>query len=127
MNFWSFLAKSLVLFFVCVLVIGAILTYWGDADANIAAGIGLLISFGNAISGFAFLKWGFNRSHKDFLLSVFGGIIFRFLLIFSLLFILIGALHVDRVALVFTLVATYFLFMGLEIFEIHKYSDPERK
>jgi hypothetical protein len=123
MNFWSFLGKSLVLLFICVLVLGAVLTYWGDADAKVAAGIGLLISFGNAILGFAFLQWGFKRSHSDFLLAVFGGIIFRFLLIFSLLFILIGALQVDRVALISTLVATYFLFMTLEIYQIHRYSD----
>jgi predicted permease len=118
---------SLVLLFLCVLASGAILVFWGDADTKIAVGVGLAISFGNAILGFALLSWGFKRSHNAFLLSVYGGTILRFLLIFSLLFILIGALNLDRVALIFTLVATYFLFMGLEIFQIHKYSDIKRK
>ena len=114
MNFWNYLLKSLVLLFVCVLASELALRYWGDTDVKIAVRVGLIISFGNAILGFAILNWGFGRSHNAFLLSVYGGIILRFLLIFLLLFILIGALKFDGVALIFSLVTTYFLFIGLE-------------
>ena len=127
MSFWSFLGKSLVLLTACIAVSAWLLAYWGDGDSQVAVGAGLAISFGNALIGFALLSWGYKRSYKAFLLSVYGGIIFRFLLIFSLLFVLIGALNFDRVALMLSLVATYFLFMGLEIFQIHRYTDTKRK
>lgn len=90
-------------------------------------GTGLGISFSNAILGFAILSWGFKQSHNRFLGSVFGGMILRFLLIFSLLFILIGALNFDRVALVFSLVAAYFLFLLLEIYQVYKFSDVTKE
>lgn len=127
MSFWSFLGKSIVLLIICIIASGGILAYRGEAHSQIAVGAGLAISFGNALIGFAFLSWGYKRSYKAFLASIYGGIIFRFLLIFSVLFVLIGALNLNRVALLLSLVSTYFLFMGLEIFQIHKYSDRERK
>lgn len=127
MSFWSFLWKCVALLIICIFVSGSILMYREDWGVVPEVGTGLGISFFNAIIGFAILAWGFRQSHNRFLGSVFGGIILRFLLIFSLLFVLIGALNFDRVALILSLVATYFLFMGLEIFQIHRYTDTKRK
>lgn len=123
MNFWDFFQKSLLLLLACVLT-GYLAIHYGAgrvSPAPLATGIG--ISFGNALLGFAILAWGFRRSHARFMLSVFGGMILRFLLIFSLLFVLIGALKMNQVILISSLMITYFLFMGLEIFQIQKCSD----
>ncbi len=126
MNFWSFFKQSLLVLLVSVLVSVAILSLWNNAAYDQAAWTGLAIGYGNALLGYAIINWGYHKSQNAFLASVFGGIIFRFLLIFALLFILIGALDMNRVALVVPLVATYFLFMTLEIFHIHKSSQVER-
>lgn len=127
MSFWSFLWKCVVLLIICIIISVSILEYRDDWGILPEVSAGLSISFFNAILGFAILAWGFKQSHNRFLGSVFGGIILRFLLIFSLLFVLIGALNFDRVALMLSLVSTYFLFMGLEIFQIHRYTDTKRK
>lgn len=116
-----------MLLIICIIISVSILEYRDDWGILPEVSAGLSISFFNAILGFAILAWGFKQSHNRFLGSVFGGIILRFLLIFSLLFVLIGALNFDRVALMLSLVSTYFLFMGLEIFQIHRYTDTKRK
>jgi len=82
--------------------------------------IGFLIAYGNALIGFALLSWGFKRSQKDFMISVYGGMFFRILLIFSLLFILIRAFKISQIYMIVSLILFYFIFMILEIFEVHK-------
>lgn len=127
MKFSRYLIHSLLLLAVVVLGCLAILTAWDSSlDARRAVWVGVAISYANTLIGFAIINWGFRQSQQVFFASLYGGIIFRFLLIFVLLFILIGALNMNRVALVASLVATYFLFLGLEIFQIHKFSDMER-
>lgn len=127
MKFSRYLIHSLLLLAVVVLGCLAMLSAWGTgADASRAVWVGVAISYANTLIGFAIVNWGFRQSQQVFFAALYGGIIFRFLLIFVLLFILIGALKMNRVALVASLVATYFLFLGLEIFQIHKFSDTER-
>jgi len=82
--------------------------------------IGFLIAYGNALIGFALLSWGFKRSQKDFMISIYGGMFFRILLIFSLLFILIRAFKISQIYMIVSLILFYFIFMILEIFEVHK-------
>ncbi len=127
MSFWRFFKVSLVLLLGCIL-----LGYfaWQSLESNqakIAMVIGAAIAYGNALLGFAIISWGFKRSQTKLFLAVFGGIIFRFLLIFAFLFILIGALKASIFTLLASLMLVYFLFLGLEIYQFHKYSDLQRK
>lgn len=126
MKVGNFLIKSLGVLILCGIIGWLYIALSGNTDSIPAIVVGVAIAFGNAMIGFALISWGYRRSYHKFLLSIYGGMIFRFLLIFILLFILIGALKVNRVALIISLVATYFLFLGLEILQIHKYSDKER-
>jgi hypothetical protein len=127
MNFASFFKKSLALLLGIALP-GAVVWQNLESDqARMAMLAGAGIAYGNAIIGFAIVSWGFKRSHRDFFLSFFGGMILRFLLIFVLLFVLIGSLKVNIFTLLATLMSLYFLFLGLEIFQLHKYSDLKRK
>lgn len=123
MTFWAYLKKSLLLLFLCVLVGGAACTRWDGEPICRAIALGVAIAYGNALLGFVLLNWGIKQSQHIFFLSIYGGIILRFLLIFSLLFILIGALQLNQVALVLSLIATYFLFLALEIYQVYKFSD----
>ncbi|NIW78281.1 MAG: hypothetical protein GWN16_01965 [Calditrichae bacterium] len=97
-----------------------------DAVSRWSLWTGIGISFLNTIIGFAILSWGINRSNKSFLISVYGGMIFRFLLIFALLFILIGALQAEMITLISSFMITYFLFLGLEVLQIHKYAEMQK-
>jgi len=122
MNFGNFFKKSLIG------VVLFLLIYLGLLDAIIQPSllqkksflIGFLIAYGNVLIGFALLSWGFKRSQKDFMISFYGGMFFRILLIFSLLFILIRAFKISQIYLFVSLILFYFIFMILEIFEVHK-------
>lgn len=127
MSFWAYLKKSLLLLFLCMLVGGAAFARWNSEEIRSAIAIGVAIAYGNALMGFGFLKWGIKQSQHIFFLSIYGGIIFRFLLIFSLLFILIGALQINQVALILSLIVTYFLFLALEIYQVYKFSDTRKE
>lgn len=127
MSFWDFFKKSLLLLAGC-----AVIGYFAwqnleTEEARKAMFIGAAIGYGNSLIGFAIIRWGFNRSQRDFFLSVFGGMIFRFLLIFALLFILMGSLRASIFTLLASLMFVYFVFLGLEIFQVHRFSDLKRK
>ena len=103
-----------------------VLNLLASGEDNRAIIAGFTIGYGNALLGFAALSWGIDRSNQAFMVSFLGGMIFRFLLIFALLFLLIRALKYDQVAILVPLLATYFLFLGLEIFLVAQFSDSER-
>ena len=127
MSFWNFFVKSLLLLLGCALP-GYII--WQSLDsyqAKIAMLFGAGIAYGNALVGFAIINWGYKRSQVKFFFSVFGGMIFRFLLIFAILFILMGSLKASIFTLLASLMVVYFVFLGLEIYQFHKYSDLKRK
>ncbi len=127
MNFWHYLKTGFILLLIIILATEGILAFLNIGYARWTVYTGVAISFGNAVLGFAAISWGFHRSHQKFMLSVYGSMIFRFLLIFSLLFILIGAFNLDTVPLVSSLMISYFLFLGLEIVQIHKLNEPKKE
>lgn len=121
-----FLLCTAVLFF-CAGFTALLIYKLGDMDDGIAAGAGLAIAYVNALIGFAIMSWGIRRSHSQFMASVFGSMILRFLLIFALLFALIWALKLREIPLLATLVGTYFVYLGLEVTYLHLFTDVERK
>lgn len=127
MSFWAYLKKSLLLLSLCLLIGGAAFARWNSEEIRNAIVLGVAIAYANAVVGFVFLNWGIKQSQHIFFLSIYGGMIFRFLLIFSLLFILIGALQINQVALVLSLIAAYFLFLALEIYQVYKFSHTRKE
>jgi len=122
MKFKNFFIKSLVLLTICSLFAYAYLKSADDIKITVAVVVGMTIGYVNSLLGYALLSWGYQKNNKDFMLSVFGGMIFRFLLIFAILFILIAASKVEKIPLIASLVVVYFSFLGLEIFEIYRSS-----
>lgn len=124
MSFFSFFKRSLLLLFFCAMV-GYIAFTIGDiSQSALIWGIG--IGYGNVLVGFPILRWGFDKPHKYFLLSVYGGMILRFLLIFSLIFILIVAFKMEMVTFLVSLMGSYFLFLGLEVYQFSQIADTRR-
>ncbi len=82
--------------------------------------LGILLGYLNTLIGFALIAWGYPRSQNAFLGAVFGGMIFRFLLLFLLLFILITAVQIEMIPLIISLLLTYFVYLGIEIWFVNK-------
>gem|GEM_PF-5978767 len=127
MKFRHFLKPGIFLLLIIIVMTEGFIAVFHLGSARRTIYSGVAISFGNALIGYAAISWGFHRSQHKFLASVYGSMIFRFLLIFSLLFILIGAFNLDAVQLVSSLMITYFLFLGLEIFQLHKLNTSKKE
>ncbi|NOX36167.1 MAG: hypothetical protein GXO78_01400 [Calditrichaeota bacterium] len=82
--------------------------------------VGIALGYLNTLVGYAFLAWGYSRSQNAFMGAVFGGMIFRFLLLFSLLFILITAVQIEMIPLIISLLLTYFVYLAIEIWFVNK-------
>ena len=121
-KFVDYLKLSFLFFIGLAIFAALILSSAGDRTDIIGASIGLLISYGNTLLGFAIILWGYKRSLNEFMASFYGGMIFRFLLIFVVLFVLIVTLKIEVIALIISLCVSYFVFLGLEIYLMHKYS-----
>lgn len=122
-KFSVYLKMSLLLLVGQILFGVLILMLLGGHDDKIGAVIGLIISYANTLIGFAIISWGYKRSFNQFLGSIYGGMIFRFLLIFGILFVLIVAFEMPALALLISLCVSYFIFIGLEIYIIHKHAE----
>lgn len=121
-KFVDYLKLSFLFFLGLALLAALILISVGNHYDRIGAAVGLAISYGNTLLGFAIISWGYKRSINEFMASFYGGMIFRFLLIFVVLFVLIVTLKIEVIALIISLCVSYFVFLGLEIYLIHKHS-----
>lgn len=125
-RFFDYFKLSLLFFAGLVLFATLILSFFGDKFDRIGAAIGLLISYGNTLLGFAIISIGYKRPINEFMALFYGGMIFRFLLIFSTLFVLIVGLKLPNIAVLSSLCFSYFVFLGLEIYVVQKYSELNR-
>ncbi len=126
MKFSDFFKKSLVLLGVCIALAGLYLYDNDSAEARNAIAVGIGLGYANALLGFAFLAWGYRRSNKKFMISVIGGMILRFMLLFSFLFILIVASKMAKTPLIVSLIGVYFAFLALELVQIYLHVQTER-
>ncbi len=99
-----------------------VLVLFSMTDFSREVGSGILLGYVNAIIGYLFLSWGMKRSHNAFMGAVFGSMIFRFLLLFAILFILIIAVHFRMIPLIISLLFSYFTFLFFEIMFVNKYT-----
>ena len=119
-NYFKIISLLLI---VLVIIAAVILSRFGNDEDRIGAGIGFLISYLNALAGFAIISRGYRQSLNKFMAYFYGGMILRFLLIFGTLFILIVGFEIPIVALLLSLCVSYFIFLGLEIYIIYKNAE----
>jgi len=115
------------LIFGLLLAIGmGILALFQKNTLRLDVGVGIFLGYVNAIIGYGILAWGMKRSQNAFMGAVFGGMIFRFLLLFSILFILIIAVHFQMIPLIISLLFSYFSFLFFEIMFVNKYTTQSK-
>ena len=119
MKFTTFLVASLAVLLLCVLAAIGIVADSVDRETSQAVATGIGLAYLNAILGYAIISWGFEKPPRQFMVSFFGGMIFRFLLIFLTLFVLIRALKMLMVPLTASLVTAYFAFLCLEVMVVY--------
>lgn len=123
MNLGNFFKKGFLLF----LFFAIFLTFssmFGLSNEAIKAGwLGLGLSILNFIAGVTILSWGATKSDKKFYSAFFLGMLVRFATLFILLFILIKVYQVQQIALLISLLITYFSFLAIEIWIIYRSSQ----
>jgi len=77
--------------------------------------IGNLVGFTNFILGLIFLFIGINRPEKVFLISFFGGILFRLFILSVIVVIIVKTLEIDVNNFIFSLLFFYFFYLTVEI------------
>ncbi len=115
------------LIFAVLLALGmGILALFQKNTLRLDVGVGIFLGYVNAIIGYVILAWGMKQSQNAFMGAVFGGMIFRFLLLFSILFILIIAVHFQMIPLIISLLFSYFSFLFFEIMFVNKYTTQSK-
>jgi hypothetical protein len=127
-RFIYFFKKGFYLFAIFAIFL-TFLDYIGIIQkGTIAAWIGLGISFVNFLAGAGIISWGIEKKESQFYGAFFGGMLFRFLIIFMVLLLLIKKFNMHQLALVISLLSTYFGFLFLEIWILNEFSGiKERK
>ena len=77
--------------------------------------IGDFLAFLNFILGLLFVSWGLNRPNKEFLASLFGGLLIRLSLLLILLTSTLIFLEINEISFIFSLLFFYFFYVIIEI------------
>ena len=77
--------------------------------------IGDFLAFLNFIIGLLFVSWGLNRPNKEFLASLFGGLLIRLSLLLILLTSTLIFLEINEISFIFSTLFFYFFYVIIEI------------
>jgi hypothetical protein len=77
--------------------------------------IGDFLAFLNFMLGLMFVSWGINRPNKDFLASLFGGLLIRLSLLLVLLTSTLIFLEINEISFIFSILFFYFFYVIIEI------------
>lgn len=77
--------------------------------------LGILIAAVNYIIGIIAIKVGLDKPNKSFLIIVFGAVVLRFFLVFTLIILTLSFLYVRMNSFIFTTFTFYFYFLIIEI------------
>jgi hypothetical protein len=77
--------------------------------------IGNFLGFLNFILGMMFVTWGINRAYKQFLASLFGGLLIRLSLLLVLLTSTLIFLEINEISFIFSILFFYFFYVIIEI------------
>jgi hypothetical protein len=122
MNFTIFFKKGFYLFvilaiFLTIFILSGVVTH-----GKMAAWIGLILGFLNFIGGAAAISHAIPKSDSQFLTIFFGGMIIRFVFIFTTLFVLIKIFELDKITMIVVLFISYVSFLVLEIWQVHQHA-----
>ena len=106
-----------ILFGIISLLILAGYTLFADSNRVIFKSIliGDILAFLNFVLGLMFVFWGFNRPNKDFLVSLFGGLLIRLSLLLVLLTSTLIFLEINEIRFIFSILFFYFFYVIIEI------------
>ena len=125
MKLLNFFKKGFLLFLFFAIFLTFSTVFGLPNDVVKAGWLGLGLSTLNFVAGAAILSWGAAKSDKKFYSAFFGGMLGRFATLFILLFVLIKIYQVQQIALLISLLITYFSFLTIEIWIIYR-SSQER-
>ncbi len=77
--------------------------------------IGDFLAFLNFVLGLMFVTWGINRPNKEFLASLFGGLLIRLSLLLILLTSTLIFLEINEISFIFSVLFFYFFYVIIEI------------
>jgi hypothetical protein len=77
--------------------------------------IGDFLAFLNFMLGLMFVTWGINRADKEFLTSLFGGLLIRLSLLLVLLTSTLIFLEINEISFIFSILFFYFFYVIIEI------------
>lgn len=77
--------------------------------------IGNFLAFLNFLLGLMFATWGIKRADKEFLASLFGGLIIRLSLMLVLLTSTLIFLEINEISFIFSILFFYFFYVIIEI------------
>ena len=77
--------------------------------------IGDFLAFFNFMLGLMFVTWGINRADKEFLASLFGGLLIRLSLLLVLLTSTLIFLEINEISFIFSILFFYFFYVIIEI------------
>ncbi len=81
--------------------------------------IGDLLAFSNFILGLSFLFFGINRSEKIFLITFYGGMLFRLISLSVMVIVIFKFLEIDENNFIFSLLFFYFFYIIVEIIYLY--------
>ena len=99
------------------LLLLALLTLIGASNNIIFKSIliGNFLAFLNFLLGLMFAIWGIKRADKEFLASLFGGLIIRLSLLLVLLTSTLIFLEINEISFIFSILFFYFFYVIIEI------------
>ena len=99
------------------LLLLALLTLIGASNNIIFKSIliGNFLAFLNFLMGLMFAIWGIKRADKEFLASLFGGLIIRLSLLLVLLTSTLIFLEINEISFIFSILFFYFFYVIIEI------------
>ncbi len=77
--------------------------------------IGDFLGFFNFLIGLIILSWGFKKSNKKFLISLYGGILIRLSLLLIMLIFVLVFLEINEITFIFSVLFFYFFYVIIEI------------
>ena len=106
-----------ILFGIISLLILGIITVFGSSNIIIYKSIliGNSLAYLNFILGLLFVHRGINRSDKEFLASIFGGLLIRLSLLLILLILTLIFLEINEISFIFSILFFYFFYVIIEI------------
>ncbi|HTY01571.1 MAG TPA: hypothetical protein VMG09_16220 [Bacteroidota bacterium] len=93
---------------------------YGSGDVVAGVVLGTALSTLNILLGYIAIEYSFEKSYTVFVRTVIGGMGIRLVLMLGLLALLIGVFHVHALALAFSLLGFYLVFLLLEVLFIQR-------